>query len=77
MRKDLKSAILLVIISVVWGFAFSAQRLGADKVSAITFFTFRNYIAVVTMAIFVFFIRKDDDLTDNAYSIKLGIVWPC
>lgn len=72
--KELKAALLLLLISIIWGFAFSAQSLGADHLSPITFFAIRNVIAFITMGVFVFLIRHDDDLTDNAYSIKLGIV---
>ena len=35
--KKLKSNLLLVLTAVIWGFAFVAQRVGADHVDAFTF----------------------------------------
>ena len=72
--KQLKYSLILLLTSIIWGFAFAFQSLGGDKVGPITFYCVRNYIATITLALFLIFIRKDDDLSDNAYSIKMGII---
>ena len=61
-------------MSVIWGFAFAAQRLGADVLGPFTFFAFRNYFAVATMLVFFLFIKRDTHGTDPVFSIKLGLL---
>ena len=72
--NQLKNSLILLLMSIIWGFAFAAQRLGADVLGPFTFFAFRNYFAVVTMLIFFLFIKRDTHGTDTLFSIKLGIV---
>ena len=72
-NSQLKYSVLLLIMSLIWGFAFAFQSLGGDSLGPITFFTFRNYIAIITM-LFLFLFRKDEDVTDNKYSFKIGLL---
>lgn len=74
MNKQLKNSILLVLLSIIWGFAFAFQSIGSNHLGPLTFLAVRCLIAVLVLGIFVLFIRKDDDLTDNKYSIKLGLL---
>lgn len=73
MNKNFKYSFILLLVSIIWGFAFAFQSIGGESLGPFTFFAFRNYFAVATMFAFFIFIRKDDDLTDNPYSIRLGL----
>jgi len=72
MSKKVKLSLVLTLMAILWGFAFAFQSMGADKLGSFTFMAIRNAIAVVTM-LFILIFRVDDDLTDNAYSVKLGL----
>ena len=37
MKTKIKSTILLFLTAIIWGFAFVAQRVGAEFVGAFTF----------------------------------------
>ena len=73
MNKQIKYSFLLLLISIIWGFAFAFQSLGGDNLSTFTFYSFRSYFSVITMFILLTF-KKDKDIKGNIYSIKLGLV---
>ena len=73
MNKQIKYSFLLLLISIIWGFAFAFQSLGGDNLSTFTFYSFRSYFSVITMFILLAF-KKDKDIKGNIYSIKLGLV---
>ena len=73
MNKQIKYSFLLLLISIIWGFAFAFQSLGGDNLSTFTFYSFRSYFSVITMFILLAF-KKDKDIKGNIYSIKLGLI---
>lgn len=73
MNKQIKYSLLLLLISIIWGFAFAFQSLGSDNLSTFTFYSFRSYFSVITMFILLAF-KKDKDIKGNIYSIKLGLI---
>ncbi len=73
MNKQIKYSLLLLLISIIWGFAFAFQSLGGDNLSTFTFYSFRSYFSVITMFILLAF-KKDKDIKGNIYSIKLGLI---
>ena len=73
MNKQIKYSFLLLLISIIWGFAFAFQSLGGDNLSTFTFYSFRSYFSVITMFILLAF-KKDKDIKGNIFSIKLGLI---
>lgn len=73
MNKQIKYSLLLLLISIIWGFAFAFQSLGGDNLSTFTFYSFRSYFSVITMFILLAF-KKDKEIKGNIYSIKLGLI---
>lgn len=66
----LKSNLLLLVTAVIWGFAFVAQRVGAEYVGAFTFNGFRFILGSLSL-IPVFMIFEKRDCENLQHSIKL------
>lgn len=49
--KVIKSVVAPLAAAVIWGFAFSAQSVGAEHVEAFTFTAARGAVAVVTLSV--------------------------
>ena len=73
MNKQIRYSLLLLLIAIIWGFAFAFQSLGGDNLSTFTFYSFRSYFSVITMFILLAF-KKDKNIKENTYSIKLGLI---
>lgn len=73
MNKQIRYSLLLLLIAIIWGFAFAFQSLGGDNLSTFTFYCFRSYFSVITMFILLAF-KKDKNIKENTYSIKLGLI---
>ena len=73
MNKQIKYSLLLLLIAIIWGFAFAFQSLGGANLSTFTFYCFRSYFSVITMFILLAF-KKDKNIKENTYSIKLGLI---
>lgn len=74
MSKKVRNIALLFIVALIWGLSFSAQRSGASTLAPFTFYNFRNYFAVLTMAILIIFNRKNIEISKKKESIKAGII---
>ncbi len=73
MNKQIKYSLLLLLIAIIWGFAFALQSIGGDNLSTFTFYSFRSYFSVITMFILLAF-KKDLKLKENIFSIKMGLI---
>ena len=76
MNKQLKSNMLLVLTAAIWGFAFVAQRIGAEFVGAFTFNGIRFLLGSFSL-IPLILIMKRKSQTDTSYIIKAGLVAGC
>lgn len=74
MSKKVRNIALLFIVALIWGLSFSAQRSGASTLAPFTFYNFRNYFAVLTMAILIIFNHKNIEISKKKESIKAGII---
>lgn len=74
MSKQIKNVLLLLLVAIIWGFAFSAQRVGATTLAPFTLYAFRSYASVLTLFVFFLFSRRLSDKRNISYSIKAGII---
>lgn len=74
-RSGLISYILLLTVSMIWGFAFVAQRLGAEHVGAFVFNGVRFALGAVSLVpVVLIFEREKTDKNKNKNTIKYGIM---
>lgn len=77
-RKELESNILLLITATIWGFAFVAQRVGAEYVGAFTFNGIRFALGALSLIPFLFFKRQvENKATKNHTPFLGGIIAGC
>ena len=63
MKTKLKSTILLFLTAIIWGFAFVAQRVGAEFVGAFTFNGVRFMLGACSLVpVILLFEREKIDL---------------
>lgn len=74
-RTSLKGFIFLVTAAVVWGFAFVAQRVGADSMSPF-YFNFSRYLlgTLSLIPVILLFERKAKDKAALKTTVSVGIV---
>ncbi len=54
MRKSgLFNIAALLLCAMIWGFAFSAQSVGAEHMGAWTFLALRSWLGVFTLLVFI------------------------
>lgn len=69
--KKIKSILLLLMTAMIWGFAFVAQRVGADHVGAFTFNGIRFALGAVSLIpVILVFEKKSDDAEVHIKKIK-------
>ncbi len=74
-RNTPKGIVFLVTAAVVWGFAFVAQRLGADYVGAFTFNGARFLLGTLSLIpVILLFERKANDPERKKLTLKAGLV---
>lgn len=74
MSKSLKNSLLLLLTSIIWGFAFAVQSKGGESLDVFSFFAFRNYFAVLMMLILIIFLYKKDEKYDIKRSVIFGLI---
>lgn len=82
MNKKITSSILLVIVALIWGFAFVAQSKGMEYIGPYTFSMARSFIGgaflFILMLIAPKFVKLDEERTegyfDQRLNLKAGIV---
>lgn len=74
-RTSLKGLIFLITAAVVWGFAFVAQRIGADSMPPF-YFNFSRYLlgSVSLIPVILLFERGARDKTMHKTTLKIGII---
>lgn len=58
MSKQTRSYLLLALCSIIWGFAFVAQRLGAEHMGAFSFNASRGYLGAAALLPLVWFLDR-------------------
>ncbi len=72
--KKLKSNLLLLVTAMIWGFAFVAQRIGADSVGPFTFNGTRFILGAVSIIpVFLIFEKKEVEKTIHSGKINLTV----
>ena len=59
MKTKLKSTVLLFLTAIIWGFAFVAQRVGAEFVGAFTFNGIRFMLGFLSLIPVILIFEKD------------------
>ena len=59
MKSKIKSTILLFLTAIIWGFAFVAQRVGAEFVGAFTFNGIRFFLGFFSLIPVILIFEKD------------------
>ncbi len=75
MKTKIKSTILLFLTAIIWGFAFVAQRVGAEFVGAFTFNGVRFFLGTLSLIpVILFFEREKLDKTKFIKILIPGII---
>lgn len=75
MKDKIKSTSLLFITAIIWGFAFVAQRIGADYVGPYTFNGIRFILGAVSLIpIIIFFEKEKLNKTTILKTVKIGVL---
>ncbi len=71
MKTKIKSTFLLFLTAIIWGFAFVAQRVGAEYVGAFTFNGIRFCLGACSLVPVIFLFEKEK--TDKSNLVKTFI----
>lgn len=72
-NREFRSSILLLLTAAIWGFAFVAQRIGAQFVGAFTFNGVRFAIGSISLIPLILFLgRKQKENPEGAESAESG-----
>ena len=75
MKTKLKSTILLFLTAIIWGFAFVAQRVGAEFVGAFTFNGVRFMLGAASLIpVIMLFEKEKIDKKILKYNLIPGIL---
>lgn len=73
-NKEFRSSLLLLLTAAIWGFAFVAQRIGAQFVGAFTFNGVRFAIGSISLIpLLLFFGRKSKESTESSSNFKNAV----
>lgn len=59
MRNQLRSSMLLILATVIWGSAFVSQKVGMDHIGPFTFQAVRSFMAVVGMLPVIYLLDRN------------------
>lgn len=82
-KQELRSNLLLLITAIIWGFAFVAQRVGANYVGPFAFNGVRFALGAISLLPLIIYYRrkasKDDDKkkADLKYVLFAGVIAGC
>lgn len=75
MKTKIKSTALLFLTAIIWGFAFVAQRVGADYVGAFTFNGVRFLLGAVSLIpVILIFEKEEFDKSKFVKTLLTGIL---
>ena len=65
MRNQLRSSLLLMLATIIWGSAFVSQKIGMDHIGPFTFQAVRSFMAVIGMLPVIYLLdkKKEDGKT--------------
>ncbi len=76
MSREFKSAIMLLVSAVIWGFSYVAQSKGMQSVGPFTFNTSRSIIACIFLLLtFVIFKKTSNYYKNEVFSWKKTIIY--
>ena len=58
MKKQVRSSLLLILATVIWGSAFVSQKIGMDHIGPFTFQAVRSFMAVIGMLPVIYLIDR-------------------
>lgn len=73
-RNKIKATAILLLTAIIWGFAFVAQRVGADYVSTFTFNTLRFSLGAVSLLPVIFLFERKKEKRKAKATLTVGIV---
>ena len=59
MNKELKATLFLTLTAIIWGFAFVAQRVGAEYVESFTYNGVRYFLGAISLIPVILFFEKE------------------
>lgn len=59
MKNQIKSSLLLLLATVIWGSAFISQKIGMDHIGPFTFQAVRSFMAVIGLLPVIYFLDKN------------------
>jgi len=78
-KEEVRSSILLILTAAIWGFAFVAQRVGAEKMGSFTFTAVRFALGSISiLPLFLYSRNKQKEKSSGSaaskYELKAGII---
>ena len=61
MKNQIKSSLLLILATIIWGSAFVSQKLGMDHIGPFTFQAVRSFLAVIGLLPIIYLLDKRDN----------------
>lgn len=74
-KQQLTSNILLLITAIIWGFAFVAQRVGAQHIGAFTFNGIRFALGGLSLVPLLIYLNKDTKNTKSKSSASTNVIF--
>lgn len=65
MRRETRAHLLLLLCSLIWGFAFVAQRFGAEHMGAFSFNAARGFLGAAALVPLIWFLDRRDGLSPH------------
>ena len=72
--KQFKSFALLLMTAMIWGFAFVAQRMGADYVGAFTFNGIRFALGAISLIPVILIFEKKEE-KEEIHTQKMSVTF--
>ena len=61
MRNQLRSSLLLMLATIIWGSAFVSQKIGMDHIGPFTFQAVRSFMAVIGMLPVIYLLDRNKE----------------
>ncbi len=73
-KTEVKANIGLLMTAAIWGFAFVAQRVGAQYIGAFTFNGIRFLLGAISLLPFLYFLKKSGMQIKGKEVLKSGVI---
>jgi drug/metabolite transporter (DMT)-like permease len=74
-KKTLRSDLLLILTSAIWGFAFVAQLVGMDHIGPYLYNAIRFAIGSLSLLPLIFLLKNKEGKESSSSQFKVGKVW--